>query len=69
MKIRIYPSDYSKDLSEMTMIGKDSNGGFYMIDVAHICPHEEHDRESLERISWNNVDVQKTKEDNGKAAS
>ena len=68
MKIRIYPADYSKNLSEMAWVGHDKSGyGFYMIDVAHIMPHEEIDRESLQNIAWNNVDLIKEKRDETKS--
>jgi len=62
MKIRLYTKDHSKLIQEQMFVGVDSNGGYYMIDVEHICPHEEESRELLEQISWNNVDLKKEKE-------
>ena len=65
MKIRIYipEKNYNKLAQQNMSIGKDKSGiPYYMIDAEHIMPHEEFSRESLEYISWNNVDVNKTLE-------
>lgn len=60
MKIRIYPVIKDQMIQKQTYCGRDSNGSYYMIDVEHICPHEEFSRESLEMVSWNNVEHKET---------
>ena len=59
MRIKIYAKDPTKLIQEQALVGKDSNGGYYLLDVEHIAPFDSESRESLELISWNNVDFKK----------
>jgi len=67
LRIKIYPKITDKCIQEQTMVGRDSNGSFYLLDVEHITPFDYKSKEELEVVSWNNIDFDKEEEIRKKA--